>query len=248
MAILLLSCLLPHFPKGHKFTYKYVPGCRPWREAEQECEQSSGALATVTTAQENRELTSFLQALNITEQVWIESPVMDHKLRAPDSLILEFSGWDYWLELRCSIVLKVFSYTPAWTVCASVQFEHGSFGDYIVFSFNKLSKPFFEMACEAVTALLYLFFLAAFTWMLVEGLLLWSKVVIVNLCEVKRMKYYYLIGWGLPVFIVSQMPCYHCAGWWWWCNGVGDVFLAHFRPLSANWASFKCHGLPEHCF
>jgi len=29
---------------------------------------------------------------------------------------------------------------------------------------------------------------------------------------------------------------------------VRDVFLAHFRPLSANWASFKCHGLPEHCF
>ncbi|XP_066548804.1 adhesion G-protein coupled receptor D2 [Amia ocellicauda] len=115
------SCLLPHFPKGHKFTYKYGPGCRPWREAEQECEQSSGPLATVTTAQENRELTSFLQALNITEQVWIESPVMDHKLRAADSLILEFSGWDYWLELRCSIVLKVFSYTPAWTVWEPVK-------------------------------------------------------------------------------------------------------------------------------
>jgi len=43
------------------------------------------------------------------------------------------------------------------------------------------------------------------------------------------------------------MPCYLCAGWW-WCNGMGDVFLAHFSPLSANWASFKCHGLPEHCF
>uniref|UniRef100_A0A803JD42 Transposase Tc1-like domain-containing protein n=1 Tax=Xenopus tropicalis TaxID=8364 RepID=A0A803JD42_XENTR len=28
-------------------------------------------------------------------------------------------------------------------------------------------------------------------------------------------------------------------------GGVGDVFLAHFRPLSANWASFKCHGLPD---
>jgi len=28
----------------------------------------------------------------------------------------------------------------------------------------------------------------------------------------------------------------------------GDVFLAHFRPLSANWASFKCYSLPEHCF
>jgi len=30
------------------------------------------------------------------------------------------------------------------------------------------------------------------------------------------------------------MPCYHFAGWWRWCNGVGDVFFAHFRPLSAN--------------
>jgi len=45
----------------------------------------------------------------------------------------------------------------------------------------------------------------------------------------------------------SIMPCYHCAGCC-WCNGVRDVFLAHFRPLSANWASFQCHGLPEHCF
>jgi len=24
------------------------------------------------------------------------------------------------------------------------------------------------------------------------------------------------------------MPCYHCAGCWWCCNDVGDVFLAHF--------------------
>jgi len=32
--------------------------------------------------------------------------------------------------------------------------------------------------------------------MLVEGLLLWSKVVSVNLSEDRHMKYYYLIGWG----------------------------------------------------
>jgi len=32
------------------------------------------------------------------------------------------------------------------------------------------------------------------------------------------------------------MPCYHCAGCW-WCGGVGDVFLAHFRSLTPNWAS-----------
>uniref|UniRef100_A0A671Z4Q4 Adhesion G-protein coupled receptor D2-like n=1 Tax=Sparus aurata TaxID=8175 RepID=A0A671Z4Q4_SPAAU len=45
--------------------------------------------------------------------------------------------------------------------------------------------------------------MAAFTWMLVEGLLLWSKVVAVNLSEDRHMKYYYLIGWGLPVLIVT---------------------------------------------
>ncbi len=37
-------------------------------------------------------------------------------------------------------------------------------------------------------------------------------------------------------------------GWWWWCNGVGDIFLAHLGPLSTNWASFKCHSLPEYCW
>uniref|UniRef100_A0A3Q1IL17 G-protein coupled receptors family 2 profile 2 domain-containing protein n=1 Tax=Anabas testudineus TaxID=64144 RepID=A0A3Q1IL17_ANATE len=54
-----------------------------------------------------------------------------------------------------------------------------------------------------VAALLHLFFMAAFSWMLVEGLLLWSKVVAVNLSEERHMKYYYLIGWGLPVLIVT---------------------------------------------
>ncbi len=28
---------------------------------------------------------------------------------------------------------------------------------------------------------------------------------------------------------------------------MGDIFLAHFGPLSTNWASFKCHSLPEYC-
>uniref|UniRef100_A0A3P9I025 Adhesion G protein-coupled receptor D2 n=1 Tax=Oryzias latipes TaxID=8090 RepID=A0A3P9I025_ORYLA len=60
-----------------------------------------------------------------------------------------------------------------------------------------------KVACTLVAALLHLFFLAAFSWMLVEGLLLWSKVVAVNLNEDRHMKYYYLIGWGLPVLIVT---------------------------------------------
>ncbi len=34
------------------------------------------------------------------------------------------------------------------------------------------------------------------------------------------------------------MSCLSGSGWW-WCNGVGDIFLAHFGPFSTNWASFK---------
>nr|XP_023696450.1 adhesion G-protein coupled receptor D2 isoform X2 [Paramormyrops kingsleyae]XP_023696451.1 adhesion G-protein coupled receptor D2 isoform X2 [Paramormyrops kingsleyae] len=57
--------------------------------------------------------------------------------------------------------------------------------------------------CLVVTALLHLFFTASFTWMLVEGLLLWSKVVSVNISEDRRMKLYYAIGWGCPVIVVG---------------------------------------------
>lgn len=45
--------------------------------------------------------------------------------------------------------------------------------------------------------------------MLVEGLLLWSKVVSVNISEDRRMKLYYIIGWGkslnLFLFVMTQL-------------------------------------------
>ncbi len=44
----------------------------------------------------------------------------------------------------------------------------------------------------------------------------------------------------------SILPCLNGSGWCWWCDGVGDIFLAHFGSLSTNWASFKRHSsLPE---
>ncbi len=41
--------------------------------------------------------------------------------------------------------------------------------------------------------------------------------------------------------------CLNGSGWWWWCNGVRDIFLAHFGPLSTNWASLKRHSITEYC-
>nr|XP_020454898.1 adhesion G-protein coupled receptor D2 isoform X2 [Monopterus albus] len=92
-----------------------------------------------------------------------------------------------------------------------------------------------EAACFMVTALLHLFFMASFSWMLVEGLLLWSKVVSVNISEGRRMKLYYIIGWGLPVLIVGVTLAVsvgeykaddHC-----WLNVKTDTIWAFVGPV-----------------
>ncbi len=44
----------------------------------------------------------------------------------------------------------------------------------------------------------------------------------------------------------SILPCLNGSGWWWF-NGVGDILLAHFWPLSTNWTLIKRHSLPEFC-
>ncbi|KAK0132954.1 Adhesion G-protein coupled receptor D2 [Merluccius polli] len=89
--------------------------------------------------------------------------------------------------------------------------------------------------CYVVTALLHLFFMASFSWMLVEGLLLWSKVVSVNISEDRRMKLYYIIGWGLPVLIVGvtlvisldkYKAATHC-----WLNVETDMIWAFVGPV-----------------
>ncbi|XP_059839510.1 adhesion G-protein coupled receptor D2 [Hypanus sabinus] len=92
-----------------------------------------------------------------------------------------------------------------------------------------------KTACTAVTALLHLFFMAAFAWMMVEGLLLWSKVVTVNLSEERRMKYYYLIGWGIPVLIVTiTLAAAHgkyIADRYCWLNVHNGVIWAFVGPV-----------------
>ncbi len=67
-----------------------------------------------------------------------------------------------------------------------------------------------QEACWLVTVLLHLFFLSSFCWMLVEGLLLWSKVVSVNISEERRMKLYYVLGWGVCVCVCKSLWFMFC--------------------------------------
>ncbi|XP_029469892.1 adhesion G-protein coupled receptor D2 [Rhinatrema bivittatum] len=100
--------------------------------------------------------------------------------------------------------------------------------------FSELAKTN-EVVCVTVTAFLHLFFMAAFAWMLVEGLLLWSKVVAVNMSEDRRMKFYYVTGWGLPIIIVGvtlatsfnkYVADNHC-----WLNVQADIIWAFVGPV-----------------
>ncbi|XP_030583592.1 adhesion G-protein coupled receptor D2 isoform X2 [Archocentrus centrarchus] len=92
-----------------------------------------------------------------------------------------------------------------------------------------------KVACTLVAALLHLFFMAAFSWMLVEGLLLWSKVVAVNLSEEQHMKYYYLIGWGLPVLIVTitlaSAPSKYSADGYCWLSVQNGIIWGFAGPV-----------------
>lgn len=74
--------------------------------------------------------------------------------------------------------------------CTFSEFSRGLF-------FLKEHVISLQVLCFLVTAFLHLSFMAAFSWMLVEGLLLWSKVVAVNMSEDRRMKFYYATGWGI---------------------------------------------------
>ncbi|XP_072374057.1 adhesion G-protein coupled receptor D1 isoform X2 [Scyliorhinus torazame] len=57
------------------------------------------------------------------------------------------------------------------------------------------------LPCKALAILLHFFFLGVFSWMLVEGLHLYSMVIKVFGSEESKHFYYYGIGWGSPLVI-----------------------------------------------
>uniref|UniRef100_A0A8C9KC68 Adhesion G protein-coupled receptor D2 n=1 Tax=Panthera tigris altaica TaxID=74533 RepID=A0A8C9KC68_PANTA len=95
------------------------------------------------------------------------------------------------------------------------------------------SRP--QVACVAVTAAMHLLFLVAFSWMLVEGLLLWSKVVAVRMRPGPRMTLYYATGWGVPVAIVAitvaMSPDDYVATGHCWLNVHTDTIWAFVGPV-----------------
>ncbi|KAM9425098.1 LOW QUALITY PROTEIN: adhesion G protein-coupled receptor L3 [Pholidichthys leucotaenia] len=59
------------------------------------------------------------------------------------------------------------------------------------------------IACAVFAALLHFFFLAAFTWMFLEGVQLYIMLVEVFESEHSRRRYFYMVGYGVPALIVA---------------------------------------------
>ncbi|XP_067042919.1 adhesion G-protein coupled receptor D1-like [Acropora muricata] len=57
--------------------------------------------------------------------------------------------------------------------------------------------------CIAVAIMLHYFFTASFSWMCIEAVHLFTKIVSVFNVQVRRLRYYVAVGWGLPAFIVA---------------------------------------------
>ncbi|XP_077861447.1 uncharacterized protein LOC100373893 [Saccoglossus kowalevskii] len=85
--------------------------------------------------------------------------------------------------------------------------------------------------CTAIAVLLHYFFLAAFAWMLVEGIHLYMKSAMVFGRHIKTW-IYLLLGWGLPLVIVGVTFAIRYDGYG--AEGSGKCWLATEAGLS--WA------------
>uniref|UniRef100_A0A8D3C915 Adhesion G protein-coupled receptor L1a n=1 Tax=Scophthalmus maximus TaxID=52904 RepID=A0A8D3C915_SCOMX len=66
-----------------------------------------------------------------------------------------------------------------------------------------IDKTEYQIACPIFAGLLHFFFLAAFSWMCLEGVQLYLMLVEVFESEYSRKKYYYLCGYCFPALVVG---------------------------------------------
>ncbi|XP_071956583.1 uncharacterized protein [Antedon mediterranea] len=60
-----------------------------------------------------------------------------------------------------------------------------------------------KILCTAIAIILHYLYLSVFTWMTIEGVNLYLKIVRVFNSDILSMRAYMIIGWGLPVVIVG---------------------------------------------
>ncbi|KAH3734241.1 hypothetical protein DPMN_040680 [Dreissena polymorpha] len=112
------------------------------------------------------------------------------------------------------IIISVVCCFLSWLtfVClSSVQSERNSIHKHLVFTIFVAEILFLagiertepKIACSIIAGFLHFFFLSSFCWMFVEGIHILFMLVQVFDAAKSRMKYYYLLGYGVPTLIVG---------------------------------------------
>ncbi len=60
--------------------------------------------------------------------------------------------------------------------------------------------------CTVIAILLHFFYLCTFSWLFLEGLHVYRMISEVRDINYGPMRFYYLIGWGVPAFITGLTP------------------------------------------
>ncbi|XP_052239098.1 adhesion G protein-coupled receptor L1-like isoform X3 [Dreissena polymorpha] len=103
------------------------------------------------------------------------------------------------------------SYYGGSAASRSVQSERNSIHKHLVFTLFVAEILFLagiertepKIACSIIAGFLHFFFLSSFCWMFVEGIHILFMLVQVFDAAKSRIKYYYLLGYGVPTLIVG---------------------------------------------
>lgn len=63
-----------------------------------------------------------------------------------------------------------------------------------------------QFVCTVIAILLHFFYLCTFSWLFLEGLHIYRMISEVRDINYGPMRFYYLIGWGVPAFITGLNP------------------------------------------
>lgn len=64
-----------------------------------------------------------------------------------------------------------------------------------------------QFACTVIAILLHFLYLCTFSWALLEALHLYRALTEVRDVNAGPMRFYYMLGWGVPAFITGILPC-----------------------------------------
>jgi len=99
--------------------------------------------------------------------------------------------------LFCPLLIHTWFYAVIFTVSPPLSWY------FLPPLFSALPGCLIQIACPIFAGLLHFFFLAAFSWMCLEGVQLYLMLVEVFESEYSRKKYYYLCGYCFPALVVG---------------------------------------------